>query len=442
MMADITQGRGRRLLSVGSLGTSVVGSYLWSALKGPFQSAETQQAERLATHVRNAQRVVARSQELRGAFLKLTQMLSMRRDLLPQEALDVLAVVQSQVPPMPAARVRAVVEAELGQPLETLFRRFELEAFAAASLGQVHRARLHSGEAVAVKVQYPGVADTVHQDLRNVRTLLRLIGSMAREITGRAVDLREVADELEARLGEELDYRLEAAHLARFRTLLADDRSVMLPRLVPERSTSRVLTMELLRGYPLQDILAPGVDQELKDWVAVKLFRLLWRQVFEFGALHTDPHPGNYLVTHHPRLGILDFGAVRLFEPTVRRGYLGLARALLAGDESAVVRAAVALGFVLPEEDPAPFLAVLRIVCQPVLEDREWDPAEYDVLARGWQVGEIELGQATPRVPGHHVFLLRALAGMDGYLKGFGTVRNWHRLFREVIDAVPDEEST
>ena len=139
-------------------------------------------------------------------------------------------------------------------------------------------------------------------------------------------DREEVVRELEARLQEELDYRREAANAERFRALFASDQRVAIPRVYRELSSARVLTLEYLDGYPLQDILAPGVDEDVKRWVAEKLFRMLWRQVLEFGVLHADPHPGNYLVTHHPRIGLLDFGSVRVFEPAIRRGYLRLAR--------------------------------------------------------------------------------------------------------------------
>src|SRR4029079_1557230 len=219
-------------------------------------------------------------------------------DLFPQEALDVLAAVQSSVPPMPWKTVRGVLTRALGGPPEERFRHIEHAAFAAASLGQVHRAELANGDAVVVKVQYPGVADTVHQDIKNVRALVRVFDGIARDVMRQAVDSAEVVRELEERLGEELDYRREADAMDRFRSLLADDPEVRIPRAHRALSTGHVLTMERLEGYPLQDIMAPGVDQDVKDWTGVKLFRLLWRQMLEFGFLHADPHPGNYLVTH------------------------------------------------------------------------------------------------------------------------------------------------
>jgi predicted unusual protein kinase regulating ubiquinone biosynthesis (AarF/ABC1/UbiB family) len=435
-MTDLTSGRARRMLSVGSLTTAVGGSYLWQAIKRPFQSASRTERALLEAHIRNAERVVARSKELRGAFMKLAQMLSMRGDVLPAEALEVLSVVQSSAPPMPWERVREVLTEELGAPPEKKFRRFATEAFAAASLGQVHRAELRSGEPVAVKVQYPGVAATVHQDVKNVKALLRVFTGIARDVMRQDVDPGEIAAELEARLHEELDYGHEADNLERFRKLFADDPEVMIPRVYRAASTRRVLTMQYLEGYPIQDILAPGVDQELKDWVAEKLFALHWRQVLEFGALHTDPHPGNYLVTHHPRLGILDFGNVRVFEPEIRLGYLQLARGLLARDDREIGAATIALGFIAPDADPGPLVRMMHIVCEPLERDGPFDPRSYDVMERAGQVTQLALEHRLFRTPGHQVFLFRALVGADAYLKALGPVRNWHRLFREIVDSL------
>jgi len=437
-MADITAGRARRMLSVGGLTTSVGGSYLWQVLKRPFQSTTQREATLLDTHIRNARRVVERSKELRGAFMKMAQLLSMRQDLFPAEALEVLSVVQSAVPPMPWAKVRRVLTAELGGPPEERFASIEHEAFAAASLGQVHRAELRGGRPVVVKVQYPGVADTVHQDIKNVRALVRVFDAIAHDVMRQDVDSKEVVRELEERLAEELDYRREADNVERFRKLLSSDHEVIIPRVHRKLSAGRVLTMDRLEGYPLQDIMAPGVDQELKDWVGVKLFRLLWRQVLEFGVLHADPHPGNYLVTHHPKIGILDFGSVRVFEPEIRLGYLRMSRGLLAGDDAAAGAAAADLGFIQHGDDPAPFLELLRVVCEPILVDRPYDPRDYDVMERGLRASQITLSHGLYRAPGHQVFLLRALLGLDGCLRTFGTVRNWHRLFRDIVDAVPD----
>ena len=438
-MDDITSGRGRRMLSVGRLTSSVGSSYLWQLLKRPFQSVSRSDQALLETHIRNAERIVAGSNELRGAFMKLVQMLSMRTDLFPAEALDVLSVVQSSVPPMPYARVREVLTAELGAPPEVTFRAFEPEACAAASLGQVHRATLKSGARVAVKVQYPGVADTVRQDVQNIKALLRVLTGIARDVMRQDVDREAIAAELEARLDEELDYLQEAANLELFERLLADDPEVMVPHVHRPLTTRRVLTMSFLEGYPIQDILAPGVDQELKDWLAEKLFALLWRQVLEFGALHADPHPGNYLVTHHPRLGIVDFGSVRRFEPAIRRAYVRLAGGLLAHDDREIGAALVELGFVAAAGDLTPLVEMIHIICEPLERDAPYDPRAFDVMARAGQVAQVALAHRVFNAPAHQVFLLRALLGADAYLKALGTVRNWHRLLRAQVEALPRE---
>jgi len=436
-MSDIKSGRARRGLSVGGLTTTIGGSYLWQLVKRPFQSSDERQEAMLATHVRNAQRLVSQSVGLRGAFAKLVQMLSMRNDLLPAEAVDVLASVRSALPPMPADVVRRVIAEELGAPPEQCFARFEDTAFAAASLGQVHRAEREDGRAVAVKVQYPGVADTVGQDLKNIRALIRVMAAIGRDVMGRDVDTKLVVAELEARLREELDYRLEAAHMDRFRTLFADDPEVVIPRVHADRSSGRVLTMDLLEGYPIDQLMAPGVDPGIKEWTAVKLFHLYYRQLLEFGVVQTDPHPGNYLVTHHPKICMLDFGCVRTLEPAIRRGYVRLARALAAGDDAEIAAAGRDLGFVAT--DPTVFVRVMRLTGAPLIHDAEFDPRTHDVVALATEATRIGLAGEPLLAPGHDVFIGRALVGLDGYLKGFGVVRNWHREFVDVLAALPPD---
>jgi len=432
----LTTGRTRRALKVGTLTTQIGSSYLLNALKRPFQSVDAQRRELLDTHLRNALLIVERSKELKGAFMKLLQMLSMRHDLFPPEVLEVLSVVQSQVPPMPYPMIREQVVRELGKPPEEIFASFEPEAFAAASLGQVHRARLRDGEDVAVKVQYPGVDETVAQDLKNVKALLQTFTLVARDVLRQRVDVEDVYRELEERLGEELDYENEGRNTALFADMFADDEEIIIPRWHPELTSRRVLTLSYVDGYKLADILSPGIDQSLKDWLSVKYFRALWRQVFEFGTLHTDPHPGNYLVTYHPKLAILDFGSIRIFPEEIRSAYLRLARALLDHDADAAGHACVALGFLDPDDDPEPLLRMLTLIFGPAIDgDRDYDPREYASVDRAMQVASIALEHRVFKSPGHRVFLLRALVGLDSYLQQLGTVTNYHRLFADCVRA-------
>ena len=434
----LTHGRAKRVLKVGGLATSVGSSYVWQALRWPFRSADESRKALLDTHIKNAIRTVERSKELRGAFMKLVQMLSMRDDVLPTEALQVLSVVQSSVPPMDYPLIRKQITRELGRPPETVFAWFDEGAFAAASLGQVHKARLKSGEDVVVKVQYPGVEETVNQDLKNLKALLQTFTLIGRDVMRQRIDQSEVYQELEERLHEELDYVNEAKNIALFQKMFGDDEEVVIPDVYPDVSSRRVLTMSLVEGYPFKDILGPGIDQDLKDWVALKYFRVVWRQIFEFGVLHTDPHPGNYLVTFHPKLAILDFGSIRIFPEPIRKAYHRLAKAILAWDETVMADCFVRLGFLGQGDDPAPMVRIMKIIFEPVLRDRRYDPRDYNSIEKGMEIAGIGLEHRLFREPGHRVFLSRALLGLDAYLKQLGTVTNWHREFKACVDHVPD----
>ncbi len=430
----LTSGRTKRVLKVGGVATSVGSSYLLERLRKPFRSSGDYEKSMLETHIRNAMRIVESSTELKGAFMKLVQMLSMRDDILPGEALEVLSVVQSQVPPMDYSEIRGQLESELGGEPDSLFRSFDREAFAAASLGQVHRATLHSGEPVVVKVQYPGVEETVDQDLRNIKALLNAFTMVGRDVMQQEIDHREVFHELEERLSEELDYENEARNNQRFRTMFATDPEVEVPRVVEELSSRRVLTMGFLEGYPFADVLKPGVDQELKDWVALKFYRILWRQIFEFGVVHTDPHPGNYIVTFHPHLGMLDFGSIRILPAKIRKAYLGLAIGMLEEDGDGMADCLLKLGFIGKKDDPAPMIRILQIFCAPILQDREYNPREYDTMETTMEIAQIGFENRLFRSPGHRLFLGRALVGLDSYLKQLGTVCNYHRVFAECVE--------
>lgn len=435
--SSLTQGRAKRALQVGALTTAVGSSYLWQALKRPFQSADTQEQARLELHLKNALRIVEDSRELRGAFMKLVQMLSMRTDILPAEVVNILSVVQSSVPPMDYALIREQVKNELGKYPEQLFKHFEPEAFAAASLGQVHRALLKSGEDVVVKIQYPGVDRTVTQDLKNLRALLQVFTVMTRDVLRQKFDASDAYHEMEERLSEELDYLHEADNIGLFRRLFADDAEIIVPRVYPKFSSRRVLTMEFIDGYTLPDIAAPGVEKTLQNWVVIKYFTITWRQLFAFGVLHTDPHPGNYLVTYHPKLAMLDFGSIRVFPEEVRRQYLVLAKAILAKDEEAMGRCFVALGYLAPNQDPKPLARVMGIMFEGVIKDKEFDPRDFDSMAKTMEIASIGLEHRIFTAPGHHPFLMRALLGLDGYIHQFGVVTNWHRLFRQCLDNAP-----
>ena len=431
---EITRGRARRAIQMGGLASQVGTSYLWTSIRRPFLSRSAQDRELLETHIRNAERILESSKNLRGAFMKLIQMLSMRRDLLPGEALDVLRATQSSVPPMSYATIAEQIRREIGKRPEQLFRSFDQTAFAAASLGQVHRAKLKNGRDVAVKVQYPGVEATVEEDLKNIKLLLRTLQAIGRDVMRQKVDTAAVYSELEARLREELDYVSEARNMEEFAGLLADDPEVEVPQVVEELSSRRVITMTFVEGYPLADVMGPGVDLELRTWVADKCHAMVWRQILEFGVLHTDFHPGNYLVNYHPRLGILDFGSIRRFRDSERKAYLQVARGIIDDDAHAIGTGMQKLGWLDKGQSPAPMVKIVRILFAPMMVDRDYDPIEYDTVGNATKVGEIAFEHKLYKSPAHGVFLLRALIGLEGIIRHLGVKTNYRRIFKKCVE--------
>ena len=439
---ELKTGRVERLVNLGTLTGKVGGSYLWSALKRPFQTEDKRESALLDTHLKNVLRIVESSKELRGAFMKLTQILSMRDDLFPTEALNILSVVQSGVPPMDYGVIRSRIIEELGKPPEKIFAEFEPEAFAAASLGQVHRARLRTGEDVVVKVQYPGVEKTVASDLQNVKSLIRALKVVASDVAGkRDLDWRGVYDELRERLEEELDYRQEARNAELFRHLFADDDEIIIPGVHPELSTRRLITLGYVDGYKIKEIFAPGVDQELKDRVMIKLYEITWRQLLEFGIVHVDPHPGNYLVTHHPKLALLDFGCIRVLPPPIRDAYRDLNRAMLEDDDPLFRDALIRLDFLNPDDDHKPMRKILRRILDPVLKDRPVDPRKYDSIEQAMLAAQDAIRAGYWKRPPHAIFLDRVMIGLDAYLKQSGTVTNWHRIWKKWVMKPPTDVS-
>ncbi|MBV8451745.1 MAG: AarF/ABC1/UbiB kinase family protein [Deltaproteobacteria bacterium] len=429
----LTSGRARRAMKMGSLASQVGSSYLWTSLRRPFLNNARYEQELLDLHLKNARRVVEGSKQLRGAFMKLVQMLSMREDLLPGEAIDILRTTQASVPPMDYRLISQQIRRELSKSPEQLFASFDTEAFAAASLGQVHRARLKSGEEVAVKIQYPGVDATVEQDLGNLKLLLRTFQAIAGDLMRQKIDTKTVYAELQERLREELDYVNEARNIDEFRRLLDGDDNILIPRVIKPLSTRRVLTMTYIDGYRLADIFGEVAELELRTWVARKYYELVWRQILEFGVLHTDPQPGNYLVTWHPKLGVLDFGSVRHFSESVRRASLQLAEAIIAHDDRSVAAALVKLGYIDRDQDPAPMVQIIYILFEPVITDRMYHPDEFDAVAKAATVGELAFEHKLYKSPRHSIFLLRALIGLDGIMKGLGVEMNYCALFRECV---------
>lgn len=261
-----------------------------------------------------AQEVFTEFTKLRGTALKIAQSLSIDQGLLPDEFSEVMTQAQYSVPPINRSLVRSIIKRELGTYPELLFESFNTEAIAAASIGQVHRAKLKSGEDVAVKIQYPGVRDTIASDLGLAKTLFR------RFIKNKD-DLDEYFEEIESTLRLETDYRNEGETIDRFHKRFSNDHFIT-PEWFREYSTERVLTMSYLDGVHLNEFLKNDPSQEEKNQFGQKIWDFFHDQIRQSGEIHADTHPGNFLLTSDQKLGIIDFGCVKEFPDEFFRDYL------------------------------------------------------------------------------------------------------------------------
>lgn len=288
----------------------------------------------------NVGRLADRLSHLRGAAMKLGQMISMDAgDLLPPELAAILAQLRSQAHRMPPEQLRRVLNSEWGPDWRRRFARFNATPIAAASIGQVHRATLPDGRELAIKVQYPGVRESIDSDVDNVATLLRVSGVLPREL-----DLAPLLTEAKRQLHEEADYEREATQMTRFADWLDGHADYVVPRPLPELTTARVLAMDFIDGIPIEALA--DAPQEQRDAAMRDLMALVLREMFEFGAMQTDPNFANYRFQPDAgRLVLLDFGAARDVDPPTAQGYRNLLSAGLSGDRDAVREAARAAGF-------------------------------------------------------------------------------------------------
>jgi len=281
-------------------------------------------------------------EELGATFIKLGQVLSTRADLLPPAYITELAKLQDAVPPVSYAQVSAVIKAELGASPEKLFAAFDPQPLAAASIGQVHAARLRSGEEVAVKIQRPGVAATVEHDLE---ILLDLVSLMDRYTTlGRDYDVPGLAEEFAFTLRCELKYVREGQNAERFRRAFGADPELHIPQIFWDYSTDRVLTMERLDGIKINDLAAlaaAGIDQKR---IAATSVRLLLEQLFLHGFFHADPHPGNLYVLADGRIGLIDFGMMGHLDDALQESLSHLFLAVARGDSERMMDELLTIG--------------------------------------------------------------------------------------------------
>ena len=369
---------------------------------------------------------------LKGPLMKVAQIMSTIPEALPDEYVAELTQLQSNAPSMGWPFVKRRMSSELGSDWQSHFSDFEKTASAAASLGQVHHATAVDGRDLACKLQYPDMSAAVEADLGQ----LKLIFSIYRRYDP-SIDTSQIHSEIAARLREELDYDLEGRHMALYRQLLADEDQVHVPQAYPDLSTDRLLTMGWVDGQPL--LTYKEADLEVRNTLALNMFRAWYVPFYQGGVIHADPHLGNYSVRDDLSINLLDFGCVRSFEPKFIGGVIDLYRALETKDEALAVHAYETWGFVDLSRDVIDTLNLwAEFVYAPLLEDRPRQIQEFDAggvygkdvaaeVARRLR----EQGGVTP--PREFVFMDRAAIGLGGVFLHLKAEINWHRTFHELI---------
>jgi predicted unusual protein kinase regulating ubiquinone biosynthesis (AarF/ABC1/UbiB family) len=336
----VPRGRLSRLGQFGRLAGGVAGGMLAEGARRLADGERPRMRDMLLTPG-NAARVADRLSHLRGAAMKLGQMISLDSgDLLPAELSDILARLRDRAHHMPPAQLQRVLAGEWGKDWRTRFARFDATPMAAASIGQVHRAVTHDGRELAIKVQYPGVRDSIDADVDNVATLLRMSNLLPR-----GLDLAPLLAEAKRQLHEETDYLREGAQMARYHALLADRPEFVVPVLEPEFTTANALAMSYVAGRPIET--AVEAPQDARDRIGGLLIDLVLAELFRFGVMQTDPNFANFRYQAETgRIVLLDFGATRNVAAGTADAYRTMLLAGLSNDRDAVREAAVAAGFI------------------------------------------------------------------------------------------------
>jgi predicted unusual protein kinase regulating ubiquinone biosynthesis (AarF/ABC1/UbiB family) len=390
---------------------------------------------------KNAAELTAALGGLKGPIMKVAQLLATIPDALPAEYAVELAKLQSEAPPMGWSFVKRRMMAELGADWQTKFAAFEHQPAAAASLGQVHRARSRDDHELACKLQYPDMQSAVEADLQQLEWLF----AIRKRLTS-AIDTSEIAQEIGARLREELDYRREAKHVALYRLMLDGQAQIRVPRVWPELSTGRLLTLDWLEGSKM--LAHKDAPLDIRNRLATAMFTAWWFPFSRFGVIHGDPHLGNYTVFESRRgrakapagINLLDYGCIRIFPPSFVGGVVDLYRGLLDGDDDRVVHAYETWGFRRLSRDLIDVLNIwARFIYGPLLDDRVRTiadgvaPGEYG-RREAFRVHQALKQKGPVTVPREFVFMDRAAIGLGGVFLHLRAELNFYRLFNEAID--------
>ncbi|HKT83500.1 MAG TPA: AarF/ABC1/UbiB kinase family protein [Solirubrobacterales bacterium] len=440
--SKIPKGRVRRSAKLGSVVGGQAARYAGTKATNVGRSEESSKERLEQRHLETAMKMVGALGQMKGAAMKLGQFASfIDTEFIPEEYREIyqeqLAKLRTDAPAMPWEKVEKVLEEEYdGEPLSELFAEFEHKAFAAASIGQVHRAELLDGRAVAVKIQYPGIAEALDADLRNAGTIVRLARALAP-----GLDAKAIAKELRERVMEELDYEYEAQNQRTFSRAYRDHPFIYVPEVITRLSRRRVLVTELVQGVGFEQV--KDLPHEERSRFGEIVFRGSFGSIYHLQHFNADPHPGNYILLGDGRVAFLDFGMTKKLD----------------NEQIVLEQRALDAAF---HDDPERFrhaLHELGFVKNPSKLDAE-RLMEHTMAVSGWFIEDREIEISAKRVmkiiestndprseyydlmrreslPAEELMGRRMEIGVVAVLGQLRAKRNWHRIMREWIYADP-----
>jgi predicted unusual protein kinase regulating ubiquinone biosynthesis (AarF/ABC1/UbiB family) len=425
--------RWRRNTRLARLGARVGLGYAGTSARKVFAGAERREQLSRDRELKTAEQVSAALGNMKGAFMKVGQMASYLDDGLPEPVRQALTQLQSQAPPMSVELVRIELERELGAPMSELFVEFDDEPIASASIGQVHRAivRMPDGseKAVAVKVQYPGVAEAIDADLRTAD----LLGAML-AFGFKSLNPEDMVAEIKERLREELDYELEARNQQEFANFYRGHPFIHVPEVITQFSTARILVSELVVGHSFADVLT--WPQEQRDMAGEAIFRFVFRSLYRFRAFNGDPHPGNYIFHKDGRVTFLDFGLIKHFTEDEMQMFQGMVKAAVIDHDMEKYRRIIEDAGMLQRD--APFTTqeagdYFAHFYEPVRESRtmQWTSSYASSIVRHTFDRTSAIAQYAT-VPKSFVFIQRINLGLYAILGQLGSAGNFRRISEEL----------
>ncbi|SKA02731.1 ABC1 kinase family protein [Photobacterium toruni] len=430
--AKVPSSRLSRLAKLGSLATKVASGMVAEGAKQLATGHRPKVSDLILTPT-NIKRVADQLADLRGAAMKVGQLLSMDSgDILPPQLTELLSRLQANAKPMPISQLNHSLEQQWGSDWQQQFSQFSFYPIAAASIGQVHKATTQDGRLLALKIQYPGINKSIDSDVNNVATLLNISGLVPKQ-----VDVSELLSEAKKQLHAEADYLLEAQYVKKYQQLLATDSRYVLPNIAEDLTTEHILAMTFVGGVDVDQLV--DQPQTVRNHVIELAFSLLFREIFEFRLVQTDPNFANYRYDiEAKKLVLLDFGATREYSEVIAEGYRQLMAGAIVDDQSQMLAALKQIGFFSQPIEPQAQQALLALcvqACEPLKYQGEYDFGQSTMVRRIRDAGsQLSMKQGywhTPPVDA--IFLHRKLGGLYLLAAKLKARVNVHKIFLSYV---------